>query len=360
LEGFNPGAFTVGLGSAGRKGAVNQGGLFFGRMDGGNKFLSGIKNQGYTDINSFLGDLNKYTFGEELGSGLNSNSNFQFETPEKFNDSNIWTKAGGIAQLAGAATIGYGLASGAMGAGGAAAGGGSGAVGATNIGAGLVPNMATFTPSTIAGGGLAGSGIIAPGAGVAMGSGMAAGGASSGATSMLGKILSNSDNIMNMGEGIAGIISANKQQKALKGQMGNLDNIMSGQADRNNPFTKRALDFYDEFEEGGELPQRYKTILDYVTQASERKGVAQHGGTSQMSGATANIMSEAVSRTFAEMFDRDLATLISGISPASGLQQTALTQYNDLLSGITQTKDKKSDATMTAISGGLDFLKDIF
>lgn len=104
--------FNVGNGAAGRPGAVNKGGLFFGRMDGSNQFLGGIgNNQGYTDINSFFNDLTNYTLGDDVTSKLNLvHSNLDVPEFKSFLDSNFWTKAGTAAQVAGALTSAYGMA----------------------------------------------------------------------------------------------------------------------------------------------------------------------------------------------------------------------------------------------------------
>ena len=96
-----------------------------------------------------------------------------------------------------------------------------------------------------------------------------------------------------------------------------------------------------------------------MKQGAERQGVARHGGTSANSGATADIMASAVARTADSLFNNDLATLISGIGPSSGLQTAALQAAPDILSGITQSQDSQNQALTGAISGGLGFLSDV-
>lgn len=136
------------------------------------------------------------------------------------------------------------------------------------------------------------------------------------------------------------LIGANRQQNLLENWMQQTTNM----ANTPGPFAQRALDFYDQFASGGsQLPGRYQSILDYVTKATQRKGVAGKGGTAEMSGATANILGEAVARTGAQMFNQDLSTLISGIGPGSAVQRQIIASQPDILSGISQTYGKQAD-----------------
>ena len=163
--------------------------------------------------------------------------------------------------------------------------------------------------------------------------------------------------LLKTGSGLLQYLTAGQQSGQLEDYFKQLQSAMDP---TNNPFTKRALDFYDTYsQEGAGLPPRYQSILDYVKRGAERQGVAQHGGTSANSGATADIMASAVSRTFGQLFDQDLSTLISGIGPSSGLAASALGPAADIASGMSQATGSQGQAQQGMLEGGLGFLSDV-
>ena len=158
-----------------------------------------------------------------------------------------------------------------------------------------------------------------------------------------------SDEFQDLFSGTMSALSADQILDMYEDYVDYATSVASGEVLQQDPFYQEAL----EFAQSDTMPERYQSVMDYIIEANNRYGAAHLGGSQTQSGATANIVGESVTRGYAQMWNEDLRSLISGYGPAADLQTAALAGMSDALSGAAGATNQLFGS---ATFGGMNFL----